>query len=143
MRTLALTLTAALTIAIVLIAGRPFDVSATPQPEATSEAVIGDAEHGKELFKNGVDGAPACTVCHATSKGFGFGNHLSGPNLQGVGERAGERVEGLTAEEYITQSILQPSAFVVEGYANIMYPNFADHLSEQDTADLVAYLMTL
>jgi cytochrome c2 len=144
---LALVLTAALTIGVVLIASNPIQVSATPQPTAavtpTVAALVGDAERGKDIFKNGLGDAPACTACHAVSKGGGFTVRLSGPNLQGLGERAGTRVEGLTAEEYLAQSILVPDAFVVDGYANIMFPGFAEHFSEQDTADLVAYLLTL
>jgi hypothetical protein len=66
-----------------------------------------------------------------------------GPKLTGVIERAGQRVEGLTAEAYLRQSILDPGAFIVPGYRNIMYPQYADQLNEQDIADLLAYLSTL
>ena len=140
MRTLALTITAAITIAIVLIASRPFDVSATPQ---RSSAVVGDAERGVELFKLGANGAPACTVCHATRTGGFFTQHLTGPNLSGLSERAGQSVAGMSAEDYIHTSIVDPGSHVVEGFADLMFPDFAEKLSEQDIADLVAYLMTL
>ena len=61
----------------------------------------------------------------------------------GISQRAGERVPGLSAEDYLRQSIIQPSAFLVSGYRDIMYPNFKEKLSEQDIADLIAYLETL
>ena len=38
------------------------------------------------------------------------------PSLAGVGTRAADRVPGMTAEEYLRESILYPSAYVVEVY---------------------------
>jgi hypothetical protein len=43
----------------------------------------------------------------------------------------------------LRQSILEPSAYVVSGFRDIMYPNFKEKLNEQDVADLIAYLETL
>ena len=63
--------------------------------------------------------------------------------MTGISQRAGQRVPGLSAEEYIRQSILEPSAYLVSGYRNIMYPLYKDKLSQQDLADLIAYLETL
>jgi hypothetical protein len=60
-----------------------------------------------------------------------------------ISQRAGQRVPGLSAEAYLRQSILDPSAYVVSGFRNIMYPHFKEKLSQQDLADLIAYLKTL
>ena len=49
----------------------------------------------------------------------------------------------MRAEDYIRQSILDPHSFVVPGFRDIMYPDFKKHFSEQDIADIIAYLMTL
>ena len=49
----------------------------------------------------------------------------------------------MTAEEYIHESILKPNAYVVENYKEgDMYQKWEAELSEQQIADLVAYLIT-
>jgi cytochrome c1 len=111
----------------------------TPIPE-----VVGIAERGREIFENG--GAHEnyipeafCTRCH-TLDGSDEKEHL-GPQLRGISERAGERVPGLSAAQYIHQSILDPRAYVVEGYS-YMYQRPGQLLSEEEVADLVAFLLT-
>jgi len=82
-----------------------------------------------------------CGACHTIS-GISSGN--IGPVLDGLVSRAGSRVSGLTAEDYIRQSIMDPSAYVVEGFSDgIMPPNIAEVLSEDQINDLVAFLLTL
>lgn len=114
-----------------------------PQPvfaEAEEEAAVaGDAARGAALFREGVGDAPGCVGCHAlTQTAWSLA-----PVMEGIGERAAERVEGLSAETYLEQSITDPSAHLVPGFRNIMFPQYGEHLSEQDLADLIAYLMTL
>lgn len=100
-----------------------------------------DAARGQEIFAKGVNGSPSCVGCHhLVSSEIGF---ALGPSLQGLRNRAGTRIPNMSAEAYLIDSILHPEDFIVPGYRNIMYPKFADHFSEQDVADLVAYLMTL
>lgn len=101
----------------------------------------GDPERGAEIFQNGTNGAPACIACHQNEPNTRPSK--TAPNLVGVAERADERVEGLSEEEYITMSILNPGAYVVDGFSNIMYPNYAKQLSSEDVSDLIAYLLTL
>jgi cytochrome c2 len=110
--------------------------------ESTEAALVGDPARGQDIFEHGLNGAPACVNCHnrANSGKVGF---AIGPGLKTISERAAVRVEGLTAPEYIEQSIRTPSAFVVPGFQNIMYNKFAHDYSDQDIADLVAYLLTL
>jgi mono/diheme cytochrome c family protein len=67
-----------------------------------------------------------------------------GPSLAGVATRAATSVPGLTAEEYLHQSIVDPTAHVVEGFsANQMPPNFGQTLKDEQISDIVAFLMTL
>jgi hypothetical protein len=40
--------------------------------------------------------------------------------MLGISERAGTRLAGLAAVEYLRQSILEPSAYVVEGFEDKM-----------------------
>ena len=137
------------TLLITLYAHSQNIVVATPTSEAhlvesanpDADAPHGDAEHGAELFKKGANGAPPCAACHsARPEGSAF---PVGPTLFGVPERAATRVEGLSAHEYMHQSIVDPGSFVVNGFRNIMFKNFADKYSEQDIQDVIAYLETL
>jgi mono/diheme cytochrome c family protein len=77
--------------------------------EATPDELV---VMGEELVKN----KGGCLICHKIAE---TGNER-GPDLRGVGGRAAGRVEGKSAEEYVTESLLSPGAFVVEGYPPIM-----------------------
>jgi cytochrome c2 len=103
--------------------------------------IAGDVERGAQLFAQGQVQTPPCSTCHQTVTGqFGFS---VGPNLDGIGERAGRQVDGLGADEYLRQSILEPERHIVSGYRDIMYPGYSAHLTEQNIQDLIAYLLTL
>lgn len=82
-----------------------------------------------------------CNACHTIS---GVSSGTVGPVLDGLATRAATTVAGLTAEEYIHQSILEPSAYIVEGFPDgVMPQTFGDTLTEEQLADLVAFLLTL
>ena len=49
-----------------------------------------DIEAGKQLFENGDGDAPACKTCHNVSGD----DSATGPSLGGIGNEAGDRVEG-------------------------------------------------
>ena len=60
-----------------------------------------------------------------------------------MGERAATRIAGMSAADYIHESIVDPSAYVVSGFPdNVMPKNFADKFSAQDISDLIAYILT-
>jgi len=108
---------------------------------AAQPATVGDAAAGEALFRQTTIGsAPGCSVCHSTEP-----NQAGvGPSLAGVASRAGQRVSGQSAEDYLRQSILNPNAYIVQGYApNGMYQDFAKVLTDKQVNDLVAYLLTL
>lgn len=112
--------------------------SASPSMSALN---AGDAERGAQLFAQGQEDTPPCSTCHRVTSGqVGFS---IGPNLAGIGEHAGTRFAGLSAEEYLRQSILEPERYIVSGYRDIMYPDYSTHLTEQNIQDLIAYLLTL
>ncbi len=112
-----------------------------PTAEPTPAALVGDTARGQQIFTQGVNGAPPCSSCHSTTSGRNV--FQLGPNMVGISERAGLRVNGLSAADYIHQSILMPEAYLVAGFRPIMPPTFGDYLSEQDISDLTAYLLTL
>src|SRR5262245_47307901 len=45
---------------------------------------------------------------------------MCAPDLNGIGARAGKTKPGMSAKAYIIESLLQPDAYIVEGYPNIM-----------------------
>ncbi len=97
----------------------------------------GDAGRGEALFQR-----VGCLGCH-TVRGTGG---TIGPDLSAVALRAPERAaaRGLGRPElYFVESIVEPQAYVVEGYAPVMLDWRQMNLTEQDLADLAAFLATL
>ncbi len=80
-----------------------------------------------------------CATCHALVPD----TVIIGPSLAGIATRAGARVEGQSADEYIQRSILRPGDYVVEGYKDVMITNLSMELTNEDMNALVAFLMTL
>lgn len=79
-----------------------------------------------------------CAACHSVDPADGA---RYGPNLADIGATAGERKAGLSAEEYIIESMLDPSAFRTPGSADIMPARAAEGLSRSQIVALAAYLM--
>jgi cytochrome c oxidase subunit 2 len=77
-----------------------------------------------------------CAMCH----GAGLAPALEGIFGSSVQLANGERV--LADEVYMRESILNPRAKLVAGYAPIM-PTFQGQLSEEDLTQLVAYIKSL
>lgn len=100
-----------------------------------------DPAAGEKLYyETSLGTNAACRICHSLEPG----QDLVGPSFAGIANRAGNRVPGMTAEEYLYQSITEPDAYVVEGFpAGLMVPNLAEILTEEQIADLIAFLMTL
>lgn len=66
----------------------------------------------------------------------------TGPTWFHLGDTAANRMPGTSPAMYIYTSITNPSAFVVPDYPdNIMPKTFAETLSKQDIADLMAYIL--
>jgi hypothetical protein len=69
---------------------------------------------------------------------------IVGPPLAGVASRAAERLPGLSAEDYLYQSILEPDAFKAPGFEEqSMDPTIGRRLTVEQVDDLVAFLLTL
>jgi cytochrome c2 len=80
-----------------------------------------------------------CSGCH-TLDGSDEKTHIA-PDLLGISERAAETVPGLSAAQYLHQSIMDPRAYVVEGYAYMTAIPGRLRI-EDEVADLVAFLLT-
>ena len=103
---------------------------------ASASGGQGDPQHGKQIFT----GSGTCFTCHDTAQGI----QIVGPSLKGVATRAETRKPGMSAIDYLHESIVKPNAFVVQGFvAGVMPQNFAQQLSAKDIDDVVAYLLTL
>lgn len=93
----------------------------------------GPAALGQELFNQifiGDNQAPGCVTCHSVEP-----NEKSiGPSLAGI---------GTNSEEQLRMDIVEPAAELTEGYGNVMYPNYAEVLSEEQINALIDYLKTL
>lgn len=122
--------------------------SATPEPTSPPLqspidrlVAVRDPETGAELFTAFQDAANyACSNCHlADSEKTNLG-----PGLLNIKDRAAARIEGMTAAEYIYQSIVDSKAYTVEGFdPELMPQNWAEIYSDLQIFDIVAYLMTL
>jgi cytochrome c553 len=111
---------------------------------APSGPVVGDAARGKALYDRstlGTKSAEGCVTCHKYDEKEGKAEKA--PYTKGTATRAATRVPGMSAEEYIKESILKPNAYIVEGFnQDDMYQKFGQELSAQEIADLVVYLLT-
>lgn len=127
---------------VVLIA--IFGAGCTPSaslPEQFETLPEGNAGSGAALFNQSINGAPTCVSCHVVDQAENGG--LIGPSLQGYGDIAANRVDGQTAEEYTFYSIVRPAQHIVDGYSNAMYIRYNSALSQQQIADLIAYMLNL
>ena len=66
---------------------------------------------GEEIYKT----KGTCEICHRIGQ-----KGTRAPDLAGVGARAAKMKPGMTAKAYLLESLIQPQAFVVEGYPPIM-----------------------
>ena len=116
------------------IEGVVIEALATPTPspeEATDPAARGE----RVYLDNG------CGGCH-TIEGLSAGT--VGPNQTTIGTLAETRIPGMSAEEYIHESILDPSAFVFERYPDgVMPKNYNELIEPYQISDLVAFLLSL
>lgn len=120
--------------------------------DIAQELPSGDAASGEALAT-----AQACTACHVASATGPAWLAAGDPNGQGIGTRAGLRLEqgdyegaATTPEQYLFESIVAPDAYIVPGnpsYApagtSIMPHDYGAKLDAQMMADLIAYLQTL
>ena len=106
-------------------------VACSPEPVATEPIA-----RGRQVYR-----AVGCATCHEGSL-FNLFRPV-GPALDQAGLVGGKRVPGMSAEDYLRQSLVDPGAYVVPGYPDSMPRGLAGGLSPEDLAALVAYLASL
>ncbi|SMO55887.1 cytochrome c oxidase subunit II [Fodinibius sediminis] len=96
---------------------------------------LAPAEWGEQLATEW-----ACTTCHSTD-----GTSMTGPTWQGVFESEETLTDGSTVtvdENYLRESILEPSAKVVEGYPDVMN-TYQGQLNDDQINAIIEYIKTL
>ncbi|QTD48494.1 cytochrome ubiquinol oxidase subunit I [Sulfidibacter corallicola] len=108
---------------MVVIGGFVYFANSIPQVEHQPPVEIGADQDvwsldqatvsamGEKLFF----GKGTCGLCH----GVGTAGPRA-PDLKDVAKIAGERVEGVSANKYLVDALVDPGVFLVEGYGNIM-----------------------
>jgi cytochrome c2 len=127
---------AALIVLLVLFAaGCGSGEEAAPLPETVVGTVPeaggeGDPAAGEQVFEDA-----GCDGCHTFEPAGSTAT--VGPNLNELPQLA-ERANQGTLEEFTRSSIVNPNAYVEEGFDEGVMPPFSG--SEQELADLVAFL---
>ena len=115
----------------------------------TATAPSGDPARGQVLFAS--EAKPPCATCH-TIEGISTGQ--IGPELTHIASKAADRIKepgysgsATDAASYIRESIVTPNAFTASDcptgtcFKDIMPQDFGKKLSEQQIADLAAFLL--
>ena len=132
-----------LKLLIIVFLGAVVTLVACGGEAAIDPTEIGDPEHGREVFETGGElGLTDCAGCHSLDGIDIESGSRKYPSLQGISDRAGERVPETSAVDYLRQSILDPGAYVVEGYKDNMEKGYKYGLTEEEVNDLVAFLLT-
>ena len=80
-----------------------------------------------------------CAACHLLTPD----DVKVGPSFHGIGDKAGKRVPGQDVRTYLLTSVLNPSAYLVEGFDDLMTKGLAKELTSEELDAVVAYLQTL
>jgi cytochrome c2 len=116
---------------------RPIQVfggSSVMNPESTT--TTGDdltLALGRTIFSQ------RCASCHSLSPNI----VITGPSLATIRDVAAGRVPGQSAQNYIRNSILNPSDYIVADFPDVMQKNFGDVVSSREVDALIAFLMSL
>ena len=104
----------------------------------------GDPEVGEEIFNTKRGGVGfgeqlGCSHCHS----LGEKRPGDGPPIGLILEDAAKGVEGMSAEEFLRQSIVDPSAYIAEGFFDNWMPKvYGELLTEEDINNLIAFMLT-
>ena len=136
---------------VVVVAPTP-DTSTSPSTGTTAEPSgtepstgSGSAGGSDALVSQGQEifvGVGGCAACH-TIDGIAAG--LVGPDQTRIGTEAATRKPGLSAREYIVESIVDPEAFVPTGVERalpgVMTPALTANLTDDEVNALVEFLL--
>ncbi|GIW91824.1 MAG: hypothetical protein KatS3mg109_2256 [Pirellulaceae bacterium] len=126
---------------IGMVAGCTSQQPALPSPTPSPVAHVSGADlfFGRAPLAGGVP----CMTCHTLDASEREG---VGPNLAGVGRRAGERMPGVSAREYLERSIRAHDEFIVPGHQGgivraVVGDDYGNLLPDEQIAALVDFLL--
>jgi len=126
-------------------------VEAPPIPEGpivgteiTKELPEGDQQSGETLATK-----LACTACHIDAPTGPY--WLPNEENSAIGERAVIIIDepnytgnAVSAHQYLFESIVLPGSHIIDGFSDGVMPNtYANTLTDQEVADLIAYLLSM
>src|SRR5712691_12432732 len=133
---------------IVVIAFFLYVGNSIPQlrQDPPKELVLAADASTEDFVRAGQDifyGKGTCALCHEIGK---KGERC--PDLAGVGERAGTRLKeerykgkATSSAEYLVESVMEPTAYVVEGYQPSM-PPVGRQLNDLEIVAVVSFLQS-
>ena len=101
-----------------------------------------DPAKGEEIFTTKYEAIPglplACSACHS----LGDMRPGDGPTVNRILEDAALGVDDMSPEEFLRQSIVNPSAYVPDGFFdNLMPKTYEELLTAEEIEHLVAYML--
>lgn len=109
-----------------------FDSWVAEQTAASNDPVA----RGQKLAKDF-----GCVACHSID-----GTRIVGPTWKGVYGSTETFTDGTSAtvdDAYLHESIVNPAAKIVQGYQNLMPATFGTQLTEEQIADIIAFIKSL
>lgn len=113
-----------------------------PAPEVIEIAKDVSTAEMVEIGKGIAQGKGTCLTCHTIGQS---GGALRFPDLAGIGTRAATRIPGMSAVQYMAQSLYEPNAYVVEGF-NPGMPTINKppiQLTDDEILAVIAFLQSL
>jgi mono/diheme cytochrome c family protein len=101
---------------------------------ALATAGLAGATTGSQIFQGA-----GCASCHTLSKAQASGT--IGPNLNQLAQAAGKREKGKSAQQYVDESILDPTAYTVNGFQEGAMPSFKGQLTDKQLKVLTDFLL--
>lgn len=99
-----------------------------------ASAAADPVAYGRQLYNQF-----GCNACHKLTDAGAVG--AVGPNLDGMGSRAANTVPGQSAEEYLRNAIVKPSAYIVPNFQPVMPADYGQRMTDQEVDAMVKYLL--
>ena len=122
-------------------------ISPTPTPHSlmlydpSAVQTVDTGQSDVPVTGSGVFINKGCGGCHVV-EGMTGAIGMVGPGLNGLLDRSSQRISGYSSEEYIRESIENPSAYVVEGFAAVM-PELRGQMTNEEFEALITFLLEL
>ena len=138
---LKLAVLAILTTAFYTYVGQMVPQKMVEAPQVVEIAVDVSTAEMVEIGKTIFEGKGMCSTCHTIGKT----GALRFPDLAGIATRAAQEREGLSALDYLVESLYEPEAYIVPGF-NAGMPAIGKPpigLTDQEILTVLAYLQSL